>query len=76
MFTFLVAGSSIIAKAISFRSLNMLGSIFMMAAGIWVITRIQHSTGGKNFYNMYLFVAVSVSQTGGKMFWKNFTDTV
>ena len=62
-FTSLVAGSSIIAKAISFRSLNMLGSIVMMAGGIWVITRIQQSTGGRNFYNMYLFVAVSVSQT-------------
>ena len=51
-------GSSIIATAISFKSLNMFGSIFGMTAGVVIL--IQQDSEDRN-YNIHLVVAVLVS---------------
>ena len=54
-------GSSIVVAAISFKSLNMVGSIFGMAAG--VVISVSQPGPGTKVYTIHLTVAVLVGGT-------------
>ena len=55
------SGSSILAKAISFRSLNMIGSSFILSGSVLQTARVYQPNAGKTFYSMHLTTAAIVS---------------
>ena len=54
-------GSSIVANAISFKSLNMIGSIFGMTAG--VVLAVSQPGPGIKVYTIHLTAALLVGST-------------